>query len=108
MERPPLQQINIYRQTRVPTERDLSINKLIDAAIAPARDATRAASVVDGVLPAEIAKLVGDTSFSKGMLTLRVTNAAALHVVAAWLRGGGEVFIRTKLPKAKRARAQLG
>lgn len=108
MERPPLQQINIYRQTRVPSERDLSITKLIDAAVAPARDAVKAANMLDGLLPADIAKHVGESGLAKGVLTLRVTNSASLHVVASWLRGGGEAFIRTKLAKAKRVRAQLG
>jgi hypothetical protein len=108
MERPPLQQINIYRSTRVPVQKDLGIASMVDAALAPARDSIRAAGVLDGVLPPEIAKLVHTSLLARGTLTLKVSSAASLHVVGQWLRGGGEAFIRTKLAKAKRVKAAIG
>jgi hypothetical protein len=107
MARPPLQQINIYRATRVPGQRDLSLGNIIDAAMAPARDAVRAAGVLDGVLPPEVARHVATTTLARGTLTLVASSAASAHVLSGWLRGGGEAFIRTKMSRVKKVKTQI-
>jgi hypothetical protein len=105
--RPPLQQINIYRETRVPRQRDLSLDAIIDAAVAPAREATKVAGVLDGMLPAEIARHVATSTLARGTLTLVASSAASAHVLSGWLRGGGETFIRTKVARVKKVKTQI-
>lgn len=105
--RPPLQQINVYRATRVPGQRDLSLGSVIDAALVPARDAIKAAGVIDGLLPPDIARHVATSTLARGTLTLVASSAASAHVLSGWLRGGGEMFIRTKMSRVKKVKTQI-
>jgi flagellar hook-length control protein FliK len=107
MPRPPLQQINIYRATRVPMQRDLSLGAMIDAAVAPAKASVKASTQLEGMLPAAVAKHVATTTLARGTLTLVTASAASAHIVGSWLRGGGEAFIRTKMSRVKKVRTQI-
>lgn len=90
-------EIGLLRRYRCPGERDLGLGSLLAEEAARARRLVRASDASGAAWEAaapewlrSASKVVG---LRGGVLTVRVTNAAARFRADRWLRGGGEALV---------------
>jgi alpha-beta hydrolase superfamily lysophospholipase len=120
-----LQDIERLRSLRVRGEIDLSLTRQIDDLTKSAKAQQRARQKAENVLagessggaitaktsvpsmPEHLQRICSTSKIFRGVLTILVPHAAALHAVSSWLRAGGEAEI-CRAASVKRVKAQIG